>query len=464
MNLAATSCNVFHPEGPQALRGCFDRLREAGRRLRRRPFSELLQLFDRLGRLWQPEGSYHAQALALLAGPLSRRAVESALAGLALGMSPAVLTAGLRRELGRIDLLDSWQADEHGVGHVRAFPLGVVAQVLAGNVFLGGAIALGQSLLTRNAVLLKLSREDSGFTSLFAQALREADEGGIVSEAVGVCSWDGREEALNEVVRAEADGVVVWGGAAAVAAYPPERCRGRVIHHGPRLGVGLVLAGADLGQALPALAWDVALWEQQACSSPRLLLVEDADGSGGLPRQVARGLHQMLAEVREDLPPRPLTLDEKAEVLSLRELAWWTEAGEVYAADDAMDHTVLLARPAPGEVPIGYRTVVVTPVADVSGLPALLAPYRAGLQTAVLAAPPERWAEAVTALVEAGLTEVAAAGAAAARFLGLPHEGEHELRRLVRLIAIDLGAGPLVYPRRAAGPITAVAAALAGGK
>ncbi|MCE9532257.1 MAG: hypothetical protein K8T89_14225, partial [Planctomycetes bacterium] len=47
-----------------------------------------------------------------------------------------------------------------------------------------------------------------------------------------------------------------------------------------------------------------------------------------------------------------------------------------------------------------------------------------------------------------GATEVAAAGAAAARFLGSPHEGEFALRRLVRLIGIDLGAGPLIYPER----------------
>src|SRR5439155_25019490 len=133
--------------------------------------------------------------------------VEAALAALALGMSPPALTAGLRRELGRADLLETWQPDEYGVGLVRGFPLGVVAQVLAGNVFLGGVIALSQSLLTRNAVLLKLSREDSGFTDLFAHTLRQADEHGALSGAVTVCSWESSQEALNEVVRAEADAV-----------------------------------------------------------------------------------------------------------------------------------------------------------------------------------------------------------------------------------------------------------------
>jgi hypothetical protein len=54
----------------------------------------------------------------------------------------------------------------------------------------------------------------------------------------------------------------------------------------------------------------------------------------------------------------------------------------------------------------------------------------------------------VDALARAGVTQIAAAGSAAARFLGLPHEGEYALRRLVRLVGIDLGAGPLTAPER----------------
>jgi hypothetical protein len=62
------------------------------------------------------------------------------------------------------------------------------------------------------------------------------------------------------------------------------------------------------------------------------------------------------------------------------------------------------------------------------------------------------------------LTEVAAAGASAARFMGLPHEGEFALRRLVRLIGIDLGAGPLCYPEREPQATAAIASALTAGQ
>jgi hypothetical protein len=419
---------------------------------------------DRLAAFWQPGSESYNQACDLLSGLFSRRAIEAALGNLALGLTAPVLRAELQRELGRPDLLDTWQADEAGVGHVRAFPLGIVAQVLAGNVFLGGVIALAQSLLSRNAGLLKLSREDSGFTTLFANTLRQVDQDGVVARALAVCAWDSDEEPLNDVVRAEADAVVVWGGASAIAAYPAERCRGRVIHYGPRLGLGLVLAGQLPERTLPALAWDVALWEQRACSSPRLLFVENPDLSGNLPRYIAEGLNQALREVRAALPARALSLDEKAEILSIRELAWWTDSARIHHEAGSMAHTVLLTARVPSAIPVGYRTVVVVPLPRLDALAATVEPYRAFLQTAVLAAPAARWTEGVAALVRAGLSQVTAPGSAAARVLGLPHEGEFALRRLVKLVGIDLGAGFLAYSERDANATAAVGAALRAGQ
>jgi hypothetical protein len=64
--------------------------------------------------------------------------------------------------------------------------------------------------------------------------------------------------------------------------------------------------------------------------------------------------------------------------------------------------------------------------------------------------------------VRSGLTQVTAAGAASARVLGLPHEGEFALRRLVKLVGIDLGYGPVVYPERDPSALAAVAASLTG--
>eukprot|EP00913_Durusdinium_trenchii_P013368 g12549.t1 len=389
-------------------------------------------------------------------------AIEAALQNLALSLSGDALGAELDRELGRHDLLERWQPDEDHVGHIRGFPLGVVAQVLAGNVFLNGIVGLAQCLLTRNAALLKISSRDTGLTALFVESLREADTEGIVSPAVAVCSWSSERDELNQVLRDEADGIVVWGGEAAIGGYPANRCRGHVIHYGPRLGIGFVLNGVAIDETLPQLAWDVALWEQQACSSPRVLFVEQ--GEDDFPRQIAAGLSDALTKIAAQLTPRELTLDDKSEVLSVRELACWNESAEVFSAAGRMDHSVLLCTEPPREIPVGNRTVCVVPIAGLHEVEALLTPYRRGLQTAVLAAPADRWPEAATVLAQSGITQIAAAGSASSRFLGLPHEGEFALRRLIKLVGIDLGAGPLTTPERPAGQSAPVSAALTSGR
>jgi hypothetical protein len=451
---------VHHPKSATDLRGVFATLRKRADALAQLPLSELLGPLDRLSTMWVPGTPRYAKACSLLAGVFSPRAVAAALQGLALGMRADVLTGELNRELGRADLLGKWDFDAYGAGFVKGYPLGVVAQVLAGNVFLGGVVAIAQSLLTRNPVVLKLSHEDSGFTALFAESLHEADPSGVVANAVRVCQWGREQEELNAVVREDADAVVVWGGASAMAAYLPEQCRGRVIHYGPRLGVGAVLDGAELSGALPAIAWDIALWEQRACSSPRVLFVEDADATGALPRRVAEGLNAELVRVRSELPPRSLALDEKAEVLSFRELAWWSGTASVYAPDGSMSHTVLQVPQLPADIPLGARTVLVIPIRNARDLPHVLRPLREYLQTAVLAAPPWYWQQGVDLLVRAGCTQVTAPGAASARVVGLPHEGEFALRRLVKLVGVDLGVGPLACPHRDPKALAAIVGAL----
>ncbi|MCE9565718.1 MAG: hypothetical protein K8U57_27150 [Planctomycetes bacterium] len=445
------------------IRSIYTRLRRAAPRLAVLPRAALLAPLARLSAMWAPDTEHFKNACEYLArvsgsrGVFSHSAVERALSSLSVGMRAEILTAELQRELGRADLLETWEPDAFGAGFVKGYPLGVVTHILAGNVFLGGVVAIAQSLLTRNPCILKLSSEDSGFTHLFLSSLREADPEGVLSESVAVEGWNSSQEEVNAIVRAESDAVVVWGGASAMAAYPQAKCRGRVIHYGPRLGVGVVLDGSNLDATIPALAWDVALWEQRACSSPRVLLVEDADSSGTLPSLVAERLNEDLERVGATLPPRALTLDEKAEVLSFRELAWWSGSAEVHAPLGSMSHTVLVVPAIPADIPLGARTVLVVPFRDAAKLPEVLHPLRDYLQTAVLAAPPERWASTVDRLVESGLTQITAPGSASARVIGLPHEGEYALRRLVKLVSVDLGVGPLTFPDRDAESVAAIA-------
>lgn len=452
----------FVPETSSQLRQRFDQLRQATAQLRKLSNAKMFRLLDEVGQLWRPDGPYFPKALELLKGSFSEPAVRAALTNLSLSLNGELVEAELRRELGRADLLETWQADEHRIGHVRGYPLGVVAQVLAGNVFLNGIVGLSQCLLTRNAALLKLSQRDSGLTELFVQSLREADREGLLRDAIAICAWHREQKDFHQVLREEADAIVVWGGESAIAAYPQHACRGKVVRYGPRLGIGIVAEGLDLESGLPQLAWDVALWEQKACSSPRILFVEDRNQTGDFPRKVAYRLSETLSRIGDHIPPQPLSLDDKAEVLSIREFADWQQHAIIFTPERSMSHTVLLFDDLPSEVPVGYRTVMIVPIPKMRNITEKLKPYREMLQTAVLAAPPARWPDLVDELVVAGISQVTAPGSAAARFLGLPHEGEFALRRLVKLVGVDLGIGPLTCPDRSASHLADISEAFSG--
>lgn len=451
---------LHQPQHPAELKRLIQDLREASPKLLELESSAMLDILQRLAERWQPGMKLFARAEKLLEGTFSRRAVNAALTNLSLSLNPQLLQPELTREFGRSDLLHRWERDSRGTGLVRGFPLGVVAQILAGNVFLNGIIGAAQCLLTRNAGLLRISQRDAGLTQMFVESLYETDDSGVIQRGLKLCSWHRDQEDLNQVVREDCDAVVVWGGASAIAAYAAEQCRGRVIHYGPRLGIGVVLDEPGSFQHLPHVAWDIALWEQQACSSPRILLVQDHNGSGEHSRQVASALSDALSQVAEVLQPRELSLDEKAEILALREMAWWKDGAELAADENSMGHSVLVTRQLPSQIPVGYRAVMVVPFRSLDDLPAMLSSYRTVLQTVVLAASDSAWPVAVERLVAAGFTQVAAAGSAAARFLGLPHEADFSLRRLIKLVSIDLGGGPLCSPNRDPQQIPSISSAL----
>src|SRR5262245_51086927 len=129
------------PLTPDGLRQDIARLRMVAPRLAALPRAELLAPLDRLSAAWAPGTALWGTARRLLHG-YSRQAAERALTSLALGMRADVLTAELERELGRADLLEKWEPDAFGVGFVKGYPLGVVSHILAGNVFLGGVVAI----------------------------------------------------------------------------------------------------------------------------------------------------------------------------------------------------------------------------------------------------------------------------------------------------------------------------------
>ena len=112
-------------------------------------------------------------------------------------------------ELGSRHLLDRWVPVEEA--DVRAFPLGTILHVLAGNVPASGVVSMIRSILTRNCSLVKMSSDDPVTAVMVALSFLDVDPDHPVSRSLSVVQWRGGDVEIEGRLVPAVDGICVWG-------------------------------------------------------------------------------------------------------------------------------------------------------------------------------------------------------------------------------------------------------------
>jgi hypothetical protein len=383
---------------PRLLARTIATLRDAQAALRARPRAEIVAALGDVVEGWLAANS-----------PWFERAV-AALPD-ATGFSPAMVRHALPTMLAPLrapalgDLLAAEAQNRHGPA--------LILHVLPGNLPGLAAVPAALSLAIGSSPLLKAGRGDRVFPALFVDSIRERD--GALGACLAACYWRGGDRPCEDIALAAADVVVAAGDDQTIDDLRT-RARGRLVGHGHRVSFAVVareiLADDRSRQhTVQRLADDVAIWDQRGCLSPQVCIVEsDVDAARDFGAAVAGAL----AELAERLPPAQLT---SAERLALRrfcdEAAWRGFGGErtaVLALDGDGAGTVVV-EPTPLFRPTPLcRSLRVLPIADLAALGALLAPVRAWLECAGLAAPPQRWPVLARRLGESGVHRVCEVG------------------------------------------------------
>jgi hypothetical protein len=189
----------------------------------------------------------------------------------------------LLRELGPESLNSGWRDD--GRARLRAFPLGVVGHWPAGNIEIQPILSLTCALLGGNGCVVRVPTGLIEPTRLVIERLQEVDREGVLTERIFLASFDHSRVDLQEEMAKSVDGAMIWGGEDAVSQIRalPFAHWARVQVFGPRLSVAAMDAGVSGEQSQRAswcrrLARDVWQFEQQACSSPQTLFLENGAG------------------------------------------------------------------------------------------------------------------------------------------------------------------------------------------
>lgn len=405
--------------------------RDRAAALRGMPIEKILDALGRLRPLWGRGGAYRETYLRARTGdPRGTAMVELALDRFAAALVPALLKRRLTAQLGDPACLDGFITA--GGRASRAEPLGTVLHVVSGEVFVEPVELLVASLITKNASMMRCPVGQEAFLRLFQRSLEEvAPE---LAAATAVLSWPGSNADAEAAVAGQVDGIVVAANAGAVTAYRRLASPAAVLLElSPRVSFAVISRAGLPALSHPALARDVALWDQLASTAAQVVYVQ------GVAEAVstAGGLAAALDELEAELPSQPGTLHERIEIARLRDTARFGEAtgaAKLFASTAQALWTVVYEEdrrflPSPLR-----RSVRVKAYDNLAELASLLAPARTALQTAGLAVSGSERAEYTNALSRSGVRRLCAIGRMNLPAIDELKDGVMELHRLVRWV------------------------------
>lgn len=341
------------------------------------------------------------------------------------------LLAALRGELGDPGVLDGFRPSRTLNGRVRATGPGLVGGIVSSNIPALPHLTVMRSLLVKAPCLIKTSVSEPHFLPAYARTLMDLEP--ALGGAVGVVCYGRKETATTSALLANIDFLIAYGGLEAIgqlrAAAPPGL---PALYHGHRLGFALLASEALPGPGLARqVAYDVVLFDQEACLAPHVVFVE---GDQQAASRFGQALAAEMATLADELPPGEVAL---ARAWSVRQAldGWAVEAPGplelLPVLGGTAGHVVVgpLERFEPSPL---SRTVRVVPVADLDQALALVKPLGGLLQNVALAAPPARREALVEQLAALGVTRVCPPGRMGIPSMMWHHDGHPCLAAMLR--------------------------------
>ena len=344
-------------------------------------------------------------------------------------MSRGALEARIKTELG-----EPLRDDPASPIRQERRPLGTLFHIAAGNMDGLPAYSVVEGLLTGNFNILKLPSADDGVTVEILSALIREEP--LIGDFVTVFDTPSTDTEAMRKMAMMADGIVVWGGEAAITAVRALAPPGvKLIEWGHRLGFAYV-SGTPSNEELAALASHIAETKQLLCSSAQVIYLDTAS----MP-DLRAFADRFLPHLDRAMAAHPVTdLGAMARITTRRRCREMAEAlgeresGEVLRG--SADCSLILKTDSALEISPLWGNVLVKRLPRANLLP-VLRTAKGTLQTAALLCPVQERAALTELLIRSGVNRVRRAGDLSASFPGEAHDGEFPLRRCTRIVDIE---------------------------
>jgi len=418
-------------EGDAKLMTCAD-----GEALRRLSIDDLTIFFAEVANRWADPTNRWRQIVSEF-GPrvtgYASKTIEADMATLVETLQRHKQYDFIASDLGDPALLDEWAADRAVLR--RLWPKGVVTHVMVGNVPLAALFTLYRSLVTKNVTIAKVPRRDVVTALCFAMCIHETDPTHPVTRSLSALYWEPESDVEDQLI-ARSDVLSIWGRDESVTGFKRRIPSGvDFVEFGPKRSFTVVLDGvSDWEDAARRVAFDVALYDQEACFSPQEAYVQ------GDPAHLLEPLTRWLTLAATNVPRRELTADTHAHIQRTRIEA--LAQGWTVHAPAGTDWTIIQTdRPVPVEETPLARTLYVHPIADIGDV----IPFIDRDVQTVSVGPWDRIDEVRDTLTECGADRLVPLGRMGQFRAGFLHDGFEPMRRLVRWATIER---PLDYKYR----------------
>jgi Acyl-CoA reductase (LuxC) len=275
----------------------------------------------------------------------------------------------VERELGPNGLHGGWT--QYGRAKCKAFPVGVVGHWPAGNVEIQPILSMTCALLGGNAALVRIPKGLVDLTGILMERLAQSDSGERLTQRIFMAAFDHDRKDLQEAMARVVDGAMIWGGENAVLEVRalPFPHWAKIAVFGPRISAAAMDAGA-WGDPHEQKSWclriarDVWQFDQQACSSPQVLFLEQKTGQS----TASFRLHlQRAFETESKAHPRRTIPAALASVICQARASWLlNDQAHQAAFPTGPDWTLLFGSGSELPQPVQGKTLTVLEVSDLS--------------------------------------------------------------------------------------------------
>ncbi|MEU8178025.1 aldehyde dehydrogenase family protein [Microbispora hainanensis] len=392
---------------------------------------DITLFLNEVGALWADPrypGRAEAVRIASAVTGYSPQTLEEDYTRIARTLTRAKLYDIVDADLGTSLIVDDWVPRQSV--YVKARPKGRVLHLMVGNVPLAGLFTLVRSVLTKNTTVAKLPSRDPASCLYFAKAFHDVDPDHPITRSLSVVYWPGGSPAEDEFIQ-DADLVCAWGQGASIAAVKKKiPIDTDFLEFGPKESLHFIGAPfGDVDNLAMRAAYDISVYEQEACFSPQRMFVE------GDAEEFANALAPWLDKLLVRLPVGFRSADRQAHLSRARVEAEF-DGHTVVQGGDAQWTVVLMTGEGRGpyEHPLS-RTIYIHPVKDLSEA---VGEIHSQVQT-VGVHPWSRAQELAEVLTRAGADRVTEVGLMSRPRPGFTHDAKLPLHHFVRWVTLERG-------------------------